>query len=480
MRRIAATSTRPPGRPSSETTRSRSVSSTRSSTPAGRTGSEGESSSISSSTTAAPLSMRVTCTTPRSPSIAPCGLDGSTGNFGFVDPTTCKAWQKSAVASTNPRASNLAAFVQDSWRIGSDLTINAGIRYEEQRLYDASGDAAITLTGEWSPRVGAVWDPLRNGKSKVFASYGRYYQTIPQDIQVRALGNEVNVFAYNYTPDKSDTVASSYAYPFTYVAVGDYVPPGLKGMYQDEVIAGVEYEFARNWSVGVKGIYRALGRVLEDRCDLYDSRVQIGGLVPPGTIATCAMVNIGEGDLGQISIPTNPDLLLGLPEEHAADAVRVGAGAPVLPRAPARPSAPLRGPLLPPRELSVLEARGQLRRPREPGRRTDSTRRELRLRLHRRRSERLRAPRSRPEASVQALRDVRVPVRASGRRQLVRLLGGAAVDPRMCASRRLPVSTSSLGARTARCRGRTTSTSTSSTRCGSARYPSSRSWTSST
>ncbi len=229
--------------------------------------------------------------------------DGSNGNFGFVDPTTCKAWQKSAVASTNPKTSNLAAFAQDSWRVAGNLTINAGIRYEEQRLYGATGDVAINLKGEWSPRFGAVWDPLRNGRSKVFASYGRYYQTIPQDIQVRALGNENIVFAYNYTPDRSDTVG----YPFPYVSVGDYVPPGLKGMYQDEVIAGAEFEFARNWSIGLKGIYRALGRVLEDRCDLTDPRVDIGGLVPPGTIATCAVVNVGEGDLGRILDPTNPD-----------------------------------------------------------------------------------------------------------------------------------------------------------------------------
>ena len=241
-------------------------------------------------------------------------LDGSTGNFGFVDPTTCKAWTKAPNASTTMRTENLAAFAQDSWRIGGNLTINAGLRYEEQHLYDASGNPAITLTGEWSPRIGAVWDPLRNGKSKVFASYGRYYQSIPQDIQARALGNEFSVFAYNYTPDKSDTVASSFAYPFTYVSVGDYVPPGLKGMYQDEVVAGAEYEFARNWSIGVKGIYRALGRTLEDRCDLYDPRVQIAGLVPPGTIATCVMVNIGEEPLGQILDPTNPDCFSDYPK----------------------------------------------------------------------------------------------------------------------------------------------------------------------
>jgi hypothetical protein len=240
-------------------------------------------------------------------------LDGSTGNFGLVDKSECKAWQKTDFASTTMRANNLAAFVQDSWKIGGNLTINAGLRYEEQRLEDSAGNTAMKLTGEWSPRVGAVWDPLRNGKSKVFASYGRYYQMIPQDIQTRALGNGINVAAYNYTPDKSDTVASMYDYPTPFFYAGDYVP-GLKGTYQDELVAGVEYQFAKDWSVGVKGIYRSLGRVLEDRCDLGDSRVGIGDLVPPGTIATCVMVNIGEGEIGQVKDPNNPQCFSDYPK----------------------------------------------------------------------------------------------------------------------------------------------------------------------
>lgn len=241
--------------------------------------------------------------------------DGSTGNFGFVDPTTCNAWQKAAVASQSPRTGNLAVFAQDSWRVAGNLTVNAGIRYEEQRLYGSAGNATLTLKNEWSPRIGAVWDPLRNGSSKVFASYGRYYQVIPQDIQVRTLGNEINVFAYNYTPNRSDPVAAQPLASFAYIGIGDYVPPGLKGMYQDEVIAGAEYEFARNWSIGVKGIYRALGRVLEDRCDLYDPRVQIEGLVPPGTIASCVLINVGEGPLGQIPDPANPDCFSDYPKD---------------------------------------------------------------------------------------------------------------------------------------------------------------------
>ncbi len=235
--------------------------------------------------------------------------DGSLGNFGFIDPTTCLGYEMTSRRSQSPRIDNLALFAQDSWKIAGNVTLNAGLRYEEQRILDAAGNPVIKLTGQWSPRVGAVWDPLRDGRSKVFASLGRYYQVIPQDIQIRALGSEVTVFAYNYTADHSDPIG----FPYAYAQSGDYVPPGIKGTYQDEVIAGFEYEFTRNWSIGVKGIYKGLGRVLEDRCDVYDSRAGIQDLVPASSLATCVVMNVGEGALGQIADPTNPDCFSDYP-----------------------------------------------------------------------------------------------------------------------------------------------------------------------
>jgi hypothetical protein len=239
--------------------------------------------------------------------------DGSRGNFGFIDPTTCAGYAMTDRVSQTPRAGNLALFAQDSWKIAGNLTLNVGLRYEEQRIFDATGNPVIKLTGEWSPRVGAVWDPLRNGRSKVSASFGRYYQAIPQDIQIRSIGSEATVAVYNYTADRPDPIASpAFGYP-AIIRSGDYVPPGVKGTYQDEVIAGFEYEFLKNWSIGVKGIYRALGRVIEDRCDIYDPRVQLQGQIPADSLATCAVMNVGEGAIGQIADPTNPDCFSDYP-----------------------------------------------------------------------------------------------------------------------------------------------------------------------
>ena len=84
---------------------------------------------------------------------------------------------------------------------------------------------------------------------------------------------------------------------------GELVQDNLKGMYQDEIIGGVEVEVAKNWAIGVKGIYRALGRVVEDRCDLAVNP-DIAQYFNPSSPATCALINPGQGNsLGTIKDP---------------------------------------------------------------------------------------------------------------------------------------------------------------------------------
>ena len=219
----------------------------------------------------------------------------------------CAGYEVATAVVNTPKTQNLGFFLQDSWRVMPNLTINAGIRYDDQSLKDADGIERISLKDEWSPRLGVVWDFTNNGKSKFFAHYGRYYTVIPTDIQTRALGNEYTVFAYNYTQgvlDPVDSASSGYAY----IQGGQITPEGLKGMYQDEYVGGIEYELFKNWSFGVKGIYKSLGRAIEDRCDLTDSRLPyLAAYIPEGSLTTCALVNPGSmGDLGNLKDPENP------------------------------------------------------------------------------------------------------------------------------------------------------------------------------
>jgi outer membrane receptor protein involved in Fe transport len=235
-----------------------------------------------------------------------------TGNFGTpanaAAANACAGFQLAQSVDNPPTTHNLGIFGQDSWKVLKNLTLNVGVRYEEQRLLDASGATAIAITGEWSPRLGIVWDPANNGKSKVYGSFGRYYSTIPQDIQTRALGNEYTVFAYNYTQNTPNPITDFPFFGYQTIQGGELTQANLKGMYQDEIIAGVEYEVFKGWSFGAKGIYKKLGRVIEDRCDLLDTRVNLGSYVPATALTTCALVNPGDDSALQvIKDPTNPE-----------------------------------------------------------------------------------------------------------------------------------------------------------------------------
>ena len=62
-------------------------------------------------------------------------------------------------------------------------------RLEFQKLYDFHGQAFLDATNI-SPRVGAIWDPRNDGRSKISFFYGRYYEAIPLNVAARYFGGE--------------------------------------------------------------------------------------------------------------------------------------------------------------------------------------------------------------------------------------------------------------------------------------------------
>jgi hypothetical protein len=105
----------------------------------------------------------------------------------------------------------IAAFVQDSWQIRPNFTLNLGLRYEQQVGYVADElqgtispegetvpEVAYTLNN-WAPRIGFIYDPTKEGKSKLYGHYGQFYENVPMDINVRAFGGEIlNLEVYNF------------------------------------------------------------------------------------------------------------------------------------------------------------------------------------------------------------------------------------------------------------------------------------------
>ena len=181
--------------------------------------------------------------------------------------------------NASPEHKNTTAYLQDRWTI-KDLTINAGVRWDRQRIIDASGVTQIDLKKDYAPRLGLVWDPSGANHSKVYGSYGRYYEEIPMDLVIRSFSYERQPRIINYSPTSTvpDPNAEADADTKSAILGGFTEPadPNLKNQYLTETIIGAEREVMPNISVGVKGIYRSYGRVIEDFLCIDDGTYCIG------------------------------------------------------------------------------------------------------------------------------------------------------------------------------------------------------------
>ncbi|HEX9492693.1 MAG TPA: TonB-dependent receptor, partial [Thermoanaerobaculia bacterium] len=190
-------------------------------------------------------------------------VDDLAPGFNRADPTT---WKLALPQIAKPETKNASAYVQDSWRVLSNFTVSAGVRWESQELLGRGGVRATKINDNWAPRLGVIWDVANNGRSKAYANVGRFYENIPMDINIRSFGGEVVCFCYNFSPDAANYIPDPKAPARSSLLGGSTTPvdPNLKGQYIDELLGGYEYEIAPNLAVGIKGTYRKLGRVIED------------------------------------------------------------------------------------------------------------------------------------------------------------------------------------------------------------------------
>ncbi len=191
---------------------------------------------------------------------------------------------------------NWSLFLQDSWDPMPTFTLNYGVRWEAQEFYGVkiNEDGSRTTEKKFgiydnlAPRVGAVWDFLGNARSKAFVHWGRFYESVPLDLMDRYFAGEgimIPILGVDgdfndaqcrediNDPTSAPLTKEQVTNPrqqcpvgaqYTFGGTDNLVAPGLKGQYSDETIIGVEVEVLPSWVVGFSGIYRNLGRVIED------------------------------------------------------------------------------------------------------------------------------------------------------------------------------------------------------------------------
>jgi len=204
---------------------------------------------------------------------------------------------------------NRAYYIQDSWDIFDNLTLNLGVRKDQFQNSGARTDEGsqtfVEFDNEIGPRIGLTYDPFNTGRDKVFANFGRYYLpvasntafrqatasydidtyfTAPQGVAINPDGTPVRGTQITQTTNPAFLSAAACPAPVPGVitpgttdAIGCNVrgdgslqpfaantSKNLKSTQQDEYILGYEHQFDSLWKASATLTYRNLNRVSED------------------------------------------------------------------------------------------------------------------------------------------------------------------------------------------------------------------------
>jgi hypothetical protein len=206
-----------------------------------------------------------------------------------------KIWRITRAALYNVRETRqkyLSFFAQDTWQIGRKLTIRPGVRYDQQHLIgtdkppachvgdslpgagDGSGPAVAceyTWKGNWAPRIGATYDIKGDGTSKLFASWGRFFAKVPNDLAARALAADASVSRGDYydanltqpIPDGVPAAGVTQHYSLAGAHASTFAN-NTKSTYQDEFLGGLQFAVGGNINVGLTYLHRTIPVILED------------------------------------------------------------------------------------------------------------------------------------------------------------------------------------------------------------------------
>jgi outer membrane receptor protein involved in Fe transport len=187
-----------------------------------------------------------------------------------------------------------ALYFQDAWQVGHGLTLNLGIRLDQEKQPPYDPTRFPTVEFGWgdkiAPRLGGAYDLLHNGKVKVFASYGKFFDIMKMGLARGSFGSDYwhdcvyTLDSTNYT-NVTPTAKIGGGCPATGPAPGGQIgrfienvdfratkadprdpaiAPNMKPMAQHEYVAGVDWEITPHWGLSARYARKTLDQAIED------------------------------------------------------------------------------------------------------------------------------------------------------------------------------------------------------------------------
>ncbi len=180
-----------------------------------------------------------------------------------------------------------AFYIQDSWTIADKLTINYGLRFENEDMPSMDKDqpdAAFRFGffDKIAPRIGFVYDFNGDGNNKLFGSFGLYYDVMKLSMATSAFGGVKYVMSYYNIADpdwtKYEDAESQFWSGSEGPVVGgelletvnmrtpsfSLVQPDMEPFSKVEVSLGYQKKLGNSLMLTVRGLYNSIINAVED------------------------------------------------------------------------------------------------------------------------------------------------------------------------------------------------------------------------
>jgi hypothetical protein len=245
-------------------------------------------------------------------------INNAKGTYGYY------TWEDGVRHNNEAGGKNQGLYFQDAWRVTPRISLNLGVRLENEYLPPYSKEfngraVANPISFSWgqkiAPRIGGAWDIMGDGKWKLAGAFGIYYDVMKYNLAQGSFGGDYwwshvykldNPGALGSLGKKNPTAAGSLiveydnrTLPVNAQGQWEGVDPDIKPYTQREFSASLDRQLAPQMVFGVRYVRKDLLKAIEDIGDIAgESEIYLIGNPGYGQTRTTTSIFGGKAPNG--------------------------------------------------------------------------------------------------------------------------------------------------------------------------------------